>query len=83
MTVEHVTYSAICNDRSCVICHATFDAGTTGRTVVHCCPACGHSLKSHSDGMKCRVCKNPCGIDCRPSSLRAHDRWPVKFPWLV
>jgi hypothetical protein len=71
------------NDRSCVICHATFDAGESGRAVRHCCTSCGHPTKKHSDGMKCSICKNACGIDCRPPAMRVNDPWPIKFPWLT
>ena len=26
---------------------------------------CGHALKQHSPALKCRVCGEECGIDCR------------------
>jgi hypothetical protein len=38
-----------------VICHVTEYARS----------GCGHLLKDHSDGLKCRVCKQECGVYCR------------------
>ena len=29
---------------------------------------CGHALDDHTDGLKCRVCKQECGIYCRPGT---------------
>lgn len=75
--------NALLDDRSCVICRQSFDGGDDGRSVVHCCTACGCEIhRYHSDGMRCRRCKNDCGIDCRPWWTRSGDLWPVKFPWL-
>lgn len=30
---------------------------------------CGHLIKDHSPGLKCRICKTECGIDCTPRRL--------------
>jgi hypothetical protein len=38
---------------------------------------CGHALDDHTDGLKCRVCKRECGIDCRPHHERVvANLWP-------
>jgi len=41
---------------------------------------CGHPLKAHTEGLRCRVCGAECGVDARPVRTIV---WPAESvePW--
>lgn len=51
----------------CEVCGTATDDAPIKHTICHAQrrgerPGCGHPLKDHSDGLKCRVCGVECGM---------------------
>lgn len=51
-----------CGPQPAPIVHTICHVGPQSRN------GCGHSLDDHTDGLKCRICKQECGIYCRPDT---------------